>query len=117
MGSMTGRAAGYCAGVKMPGYTHPVPGRGFKMGAGKGPGTWRSRLGAFGRGWRHIFFATGLPGWNRFGERATPYENPALYRHSDPELVKHALMRQAEFLKSELDYLNKRITEIESDSA
>ena len=29
MGSMTGRAAGFCAGNGMPGYMNPVPGRGF----------------------------------------------------------------------------------------
>jgi predicted Fe-Mo cluster-binding NifX family protein len=28
MGARTGRAAGYCAGSEMPGYAHPVPGRG-----------------------------------------------------------------------------------------
>ena len=29
MGPMTGRAAGYCAGYGVPGYTNPVGGRGF----------------------------------------------------------------------------------------
>jgi hypothetical protein len=29
LGSMTGRAAGYCAGYPVPGYMNPVPGRGF----------------------------------------------------------------------------------------
>ena len=27
LGSMTGRATGYCAGYSMPGYMNPVPGR------------------------------------------------------------------------------------------
>jgi len=39
MGSMTGRAAGYCAGYPAPGYMNPVGGRGyFGMGRGGGRG-------------------------------------------------------------------------------
>ena len=55
MGPRTGRAAGYCAGYDMPGYMNPIPGRGF----------WGS--GGWGRGWRHWYHATGLPGWVRAG--------------------------------------------------
>lgn len=51
LGPMTGRAAGFCAGYPVPGYLNPmVPGRG-----------WWGR----GRGWG--FWATGLPGWARWG--------------------------------------------------
>jgi len=38
LGSMTGRAAGYCAGYTSPGFANPVPGRGFGMGFGGGFG-------------------------------------------------------------------------------
>jgi hypothetical protein len=43
-GSMTGRAAGYCAGYSVPGYMNPVGeyGRGWGRGRGRG----------FGRSWR-----------------------------------------------------------------
>jgi len=60
MGPMTGRAAGYCAGYGMPGFMNPIPGRGFWGGGGFG------RRGG-GRGWRHWYYATGMPGWARAG--------------------------------------------------
>jgi hypothetical protein len=50
-GSMTGRAAGYCAGYAVPGYMNPIRGygRGFGRGWGRGFGRgWRKGL---GRGW------------------------------------------------------------------
>jgi len=60
LGPMTGRAAGYCAGYPVPGYMNPIPGRGF-WGFGRG------FFGGRGRGWRRWYYATGLPGWARFG--------------------------------------------------
>jgi len=99
MGALSGRAAGYCAGFGMPGYANPVPGRGPGMGFGRG------------RGWRHMFYATGLPGWMRFGGYATPYQNP------DPNLEKQTLKSQAEALQSELDFIKKRLSEIETGTA
>ncbi|MGQ9787608.1 MAG: DUF5320 domain-containing protein, partial [Anaerolineae bacterium] len=57
-GPMTGRRAGYCAGYPVPGYMNPIPGFGARVGYGYGFG---------GRGWRHWFYDTGLPGWARFG--------------------------------------------------
>jgi hypothetical protein len=62
-------------------------------GRGVGAGFGRGR-GAGGSGWRHCFFATGLPGWMRFGE-------------------KQALKNQAESLQSELDFIRKRLEDIE----
>jgi hypothetical protein len=64
----TGRAAGTCAGFGMPGSANPAPGKGFGMGFGRGRG-FGGRGGGGGRGWRHIFHATGLPGWMRFGRK------------------------------------------------
>ena len=56
MGPMTGRAAGICAGNDAPGFMSRAGGRGFwRRGGGRGGG----------RGWRHWFHATGLPGWRR----------------------------------------------------
>ena len=104
MGPMTGRGAGYCAGFGMPGYANPAPGRGFGMGFGRGGAFW-------GRGWRHGFWATGLPGWMRFGAPAAPYLKP------DPEMEKQALKDQAEALQSELDFIKKRLSEIETGTA
>lgn len=105
MGPMSGRAAGYCAGYGMPGYANPIPGRGFGMGFGRGRG-----FRGGGRGWRHWFYATGLPGWARFGATAMPQAQP------DPGLWKQALKAQAQALQSELEAINKRISEIETSA-
>jgi hypothetical protein len=110
MGAMTGRAAGYCAGFGMPGYANPVPGRSFGMGSGRGRGSGGRGFGG-GRGWRHWFYATGLPGRMRSGAYAAPY------RKSDPEMEKQALKNEAEALQSELDFLKKRLSEIETGTA
>ncbi|NLX20471.1 MAG: DUF5320 domain-containing protein [Phycisphaerae bacterium] len=58
MGPMTGRGMGYCVGNTVPGFASPMPGRGLGMGFGRGRGGGR-------RGWRHQFYATGLPLWAR----------------------------------------------------
>ena len=109
MGPMTGRATGYCAGYGMPGYANPVVGRGFGMGFGRGGGAWgRGRFaGGCGRGWRNGYYATGQPGWMRYGGYGAPMGDP------DPEIEKQALKNQAEAMQSELDAIRKRLEEIE----
>jgi hypothetical protein len=108
MGPMTGRAAGYCAGFDMPGYMNPVPGRGRGMGFGMGRGFRGPGFGGGGRGWRHWFYATGLPGWMRFGAYGAPYQSP------DPETEKQALKSQADALQAELELIKKRLSELEA---
>jgi len=105
MGAMSGRAAGYCAGFGLPGFANPALGRGFGMGFGRG------------RGWRHMFYATGLPGWMRFGDNAASYGYPATYQKPDPEMEKQALKNQAEAMQSALDSINKRLSEIDTGTA
>ena len=60
-GPMTGRGAGYCAGFDTPGFmnTGSRAGMGLRRGAG----------GRGGHGYRHrnVYYATGLPGWMRYG--------------------------------------------------
>lgn len=99
MGPMTGRAMGFCAGYGMPGCANPGLGRSFGGG---------------GHGWRHWFYATGLPGWMRFGGYAAPYRYPAPYQETSPEMEKLALKNQAESLQSQLDFIKKRLSEIET---
>jgi len=99
MGPMTGRGMGYCASLVTPGYANPVFGRVWGMGFG------------CGRGRRNMFYATGLPGWMRFGGYAAPYQKPA------PEMEKQVLKNQAEVLQSELDVIQKRLSEIETGTA
>jgi hypothetical protein len=89
-GPMTGRRAGYCAGYDEPGFANPAPRLGMRRGFGGG-----------GRGWRNMFYATGLPRWARWG-----YTPPA------PQQEVEALKEQAGWLKDQLDAINKRIEEI-----
>ena len=96
LGPMTGRRAGYCAGYALPGYANPGMGRGLGMGVGFGGG---------GRGWRNMFYATGLPGWMRYG-----YPGPAPVA---PEDEAAALKAQAEALQKQVEAINKRLSEIE----
>jgi hypothetical protein len=107
MGPMTGRGAGYCAGYDVPGYAHPMPGRGFGVGWGRGGGWGR------GRRWRHWYYATGLPGWARFGYAPAWGAPPAA--PPTPEQETEFLRTQAEWLKEQLDAISQRITELEQE--
>ena len=118
MGPMTGRAAGFCAGYDAPGYANVIPGRGV------GRRGWRGG----GRGWRHRYYATGLPGWMRcgFGWPAPPIAaawgaGPWAYGAAAPgpmprEQELQALKDHAEALKAELDQISARIEEIEKEA-
>ena len=107
MGPMTGRAGGFCAGFGMPGYANAPARRGFGVGYGR-----RRELRGrnAGRGFRHMFQATG-PGWMRFGEYDAPYQDP------DPSLEKQMLKSQVKAMQSELDFIKKRLSEIETETA
>jgi len=96
MGPRSGRGMGFCSGYGMPGFMNRPMGAGF--GAGYGGG----------RGWRHWFYATGIPGWMRFGGWQTAQTVP------DPSAEKQALKTQAEFLKSELERINTRLDDLET---
>ena len=114
MGSMTGRAAGHCAGYAAPGYASLVGGRGL---GGRGRG------GGGGRGWRNRFYATGLPGCQRgamgypaFGgvvQAAVPYPDPfAPTINSGQQL--EALKGQAEYFEDALNGIRERTEELEA---
>jgi len=60
-----------------------------------------------------MLYATGMPGWMRFGAYGAPY--PVPYQKPDPELEKQALKSQADALQSELDLIKKRLSDIEDD--
>lgn len=86
-GPRTGRGMGYCGGYDQPGFANLAPG--FRGGFG-------FRRGCMGRGWRHRFYATGVPGWAAL----------------TPEQEMLDLKAQAEWLKSQLDVIKKRIEEL-----
>jgi hypothetical protein len=117
MGAMTGRRAGYCAGYDVPGYASPMPGRGFGIGWGHGRagGGWGR-----GRGWRHQYYATGVPGWARYGY-APAWGTPSDAAYGPyaasptPEQETEFLKTQAEWLKEQLDAISQRIAELEQE--
>jgi hypothetical protein len=88
-GPRTGRGMGYCGNYDRPGFANlPIAARG-----GFGLGRWGA-----GRGWRHRFYASGIPGW----VAPTPEQETA------------DLKAQAEFLKTQIDAIQKRIDELTS---
>ena len=94
-GPMTGWGDGDCAGYPRRWYA-PFGGRAFgRRGYARGSGG--------RRGWRHGFYATGLPAWARRGPHAAP---PV------PEQEAEALQAQAEWLKDELDAIHQRMEEL-----
>ncbi|MBC7186731.1 MAG: DUF5320 domain-containing protein [Calditrichaeota bacterium] len=95
MGPMSGRAAGYCAGYPTAGYANPM--RAWTWWGG-------------GRGWRHCFYATGLPGWLRFGRRFWGVPAPV----PEPEVEKQFLTAQADWLQKELEAIKRRLEELEA---
>jgi hypothetical protein len=94
LGSMTGRAAGYCAGYSTPGFANSYGGR---MGMGRGYGR------GFGFGYAN----------------QVPYYNPPVYGGSyyqpsiEPKQEIGALSNEANMLKEQLEAINKRIAELE----
>jgi len=102
-GPMTGRAAGFCAGFGAPGHMNPAAGVGFGRGCGWG------RRGAAGRGWRNMFWATGQPGWMRFGRAAAP---PPAMPTADAETETEFLRQRADFLQAQVDEVSKRIADL-----
>jgi len=106
LGPMTGRGAGYCAGFSMPGPMNPLPDRGFWGRGG-------------GRGWRHCYYATGLPGWARVGMGMPAWGVP-MYPYGPisssmtSEQEAEILKGQAEYFGGALEEIKKRIADFES---
>ena len=104
-GPMTGRGAGYCAGYSVPGYMNPIPTRGWGFGYGAGWGRGRGWGRGFGRGfgWRWAVSPYGYP--------AVPY-TPGVRPQQETELLKE----QAKAVQEELNAINQRIKELESNN-
>lgn len=110
-GPMTGRGAGYCAGYSAPGYMNPAWGRGFR-GRGRG---WFGH----GRGHRHWFYATGVPGWARAGYGGPVY-GPTANQYMPEMTAKdemNVLKEQAEYLQSQLKDIQDRMSTLEKAEA
>jgi hypothetical protein len=108
LGPMTGRGMGRCAGFSVPGTFNPTPGRGY-WGWGC---SFRGRGG--GRGFRHWYYATGLPRWARSGLGFGPYASygisfaPPMTGEQEMEILR----QQADYFNSALEDIKKRIDEL-----
>jgi len=71
-------------------------------------------MGGGGRGWRNMYYATGLPGWARYGGYAAPYAYPSPYNEPDPDTQKQSLKNQADALQAQLDLVKKRLSDLET---
>jgi len=114
-GPRTGRGLGYCSGYDTPGSMNPV-GPGGRMGAGfrRGRGGFGGGYGGgYGRGggWRNRYYATGVPGWAAV-QSPPPAYAPAPAQ-ADPASELEFLKAQADNLSRELEYINKRINELQ----
>ena len=117
LGSRTGRGFGYCAGYSVPGYMNTYGGRYFGAGRAYGGGFGR------GRGYRNRYYATGLPGWDRYntgmpawgGIGGSPYYGQDVGPGIAPEQEADALKNQADFLKQQLDDIQARISELKKE--
>ena len=96
MGPMTGGARGWCTPY----------GRSF---SGTGFGPWPGR----GRGYRHMYWATGVPGWMRFGP--TGFWGPQFGAPYTREQEVEFLKDQAVALKNELEAIDSRLRDLESE--
>ncbi len=115
MGPMTGRAAGYCAGNAAPEYANSY-GRRF-AGAARGMSGGAGR----GRGQRNWYYATGLPGWQRYnmGMPAwigmAPYPDAPYEPEIEPGQEVEMLKEEQDILKQQLEDIEKRMNEIKKE--
>ena len=78
MGAMTRTRGRILRGFWNAGIRESRSGAWLRDGFRTGPRRLGRGFGGGGRGWRHMFYATGLPGWMRFGGYAAPYGYPHL---------------------------------------
>lgn len=107
-GARTGRGAGFCNRYEIAGYANR--GGVYPFGGG------RHMNAGGGRGHRHWYYATGLPGWVR-GGRNFPGSNwndqfvpPAISRSEELEMLKD----EAGYFEEALEGIKERISSLES---
>ena len=118
-GSRTGGGFGFCPPGVGPAYSpYPVYGvgrGGLPRGGGRGGG----------RGWRHWYYATGMPGWARAGVGYPAWSGPAypfvpqagtFAPSMTAEQELDALKKEEEFSLDELGQINKRIEQLEAET-
>jgi len=99
-GPMTGWARGYCN-----------PGASYGFGR-----SWSGRGGGFGysrgRGYRHMFWETGLPRWAR---RRSDWSSPGRELYYSREDEVRMLKEEAEALKDDLMTIERRMKDLEAE--
>jgi hypothetical protein len=122
MGPGTGRGMGYCGGYDAPGWANPGPGRGY-YGRG-GRGIRGGRWGGYGAGrgdgwrWRDPYYAARSPAVPQWGPPpAVAYGAPywAPYQPPSQGQKVEMLRDEAEWLKEQLDAINRRMEELSRD--
>jgi hypothetical protein len=98
-GPMTGRGLGFCAGLALPALMGLAFGRGREGRGG-------------GRGWRNMFHATGLTGWQRAAMAGTAPSAATVAPTAETE--KQFLETQVEAIQSHLDEVKRRLAELET---
>ncbi len=102
MGPLTGRAMGFCAGYGAPGYAN--------VGCDPTAMPWCGH--GRGRGWRHRYFATGLPHWARPGNWPGWGEGPG-GDWPTPEQEASFLQARAKHLRKALEEIEKRLADLQ----
>jgi len=62
------------------------------------------------------YYATGLPGWARYGGYAPFCPYPSPYGEADRDAAWQSLETQADALQVQLDLVKKRLTDLETDA-
>lgn len=99
-GTMTGGGRGYCNPEASFGFGRSGLRRGVGFGYGRG------------RGYRHMFWETGLPRWaRRRSDGIGQYREPYLSREDEVRVLKE----EAEALKEDLNAIEGRMSELEAE--
>ena len=111
MGRMTGRAAGFCAGYSVPGYSNPVPGRrrglGFGLGSyGRGRGLGRGYMGGYTFGRDEYPYAYGY-------SSAAPVDPVGITPEHEAEMLK----AEAKAMQAEVDAINQHVKDLEASKS
>lgn len=102
LGPMTGRAAGYCAGLPAPGFMNPLPGR-FGWGRGFGRGFGFGRGHGFGRGF----------GWRRWMWNYPSYPvQPIVPVQIQPQITKE---QELQYMETERQETEGEISALKED--
>ena len=98
-GPMTGWGRGYCGNEVSSGLGRSFSRRSVGLGYGRG------------RGYRHMFWETGLPRWAR---RRSEWSGPGREPYYSQEDQVRMLKEEAEALKDDLTAIERRMVELES---